>query len=37
MKGDFVVVDELDRVMIVKRDKFLRNFTEVKSAGNSTV
>lgn len=36
-KGDFVVVDEFDRVMVIRRDRFLKNFTEVKDAGNGSV
>jgi hypothetical protein len=27
-KGDFVVIDEQDRVMIIKRDKFKNNYME---------
>lgn len=29
-KGDYVVIDEEDRVMIVKSHKFEKNFTEDK-------
>jgi predicted transcriptional regulator len=29
-KGDYVVIDEEDRVMIVKSHKFEKNFTEAK-------
>lgn len=30
-KGDFVVVDSEDRVMIIRRDRFRRDFMEVTS------
>lgn len=36
-KGDFVVVDEFDRVMVIRRDRFLKNFTEVKDGSNGSV
>lgn len=29
-KGDFVVIDEQDRVMIIKRDRFMNNYMEAE-------